>query len=48
MSDIIIDRFEEGKCPLCDEEITEDFKREEYKGKKIWIHTKHPSPKKQQ
>jgi len=37
-------RFEEGRCPLCDKELGKDFKRVEYKGKKIWICQSHRAP----
>ena len=42
--DEIMDRFDRGLCPVCAEEIGEDFKRVLYKGKKVWICKKHPAP----
>ena len=45
MDDIVIKRSDDGKCPLCNKEIGEDFKRIEYKGKKIWICQRHKAVK---
>ena len=43
---IVIERAEQGLCPLCKEEIGTEFKVEIYNGKKIWIHKHHPTPEK--
>jgi len=40
--DIIQERSDNSKCPICDREIGEDFKRVLYKGKKVWICKHHP------
>ena len=42
--DIITERAEKGACPICAEDIKEDFKRVLYKGKKVWVCEKHHTP----
>ena len=38
---LIKDRTDKGRCPICNEKLGTDFKVVEYLGKKIWVHKKH-------
>ena len=44
MSNLILDRAEQGLCPICKETIGTEFKVEIYNGKKVWICRQHPTP----
>jgi hypothetical protein len=43
--DIILLRAEQGLCPICKKELTEDFTEVEYKGQDIKVCTKHTEKK---
>jgi hypothetical protein len=45
MNDIVLQRFEEGKCALCNNQLEKDFKTVRYKGKNVWICKHHNAPK---
>ena len=44
MIDIVMERADQGLCPICKETIGTEFKVEIYNGKKIWICKGHPTP----
>ena len=46
MNKIIIERSQENKCPLCDRELKDDCKIEDFNNKRVFICNHHPAPKK--